>query len=123
MKLTRGLTERWFEMGYLAGALILVVVFIYRALWIETCRRWGKTIKQLEKYRWIKVSERKPQSPTTYECYQDNQRGLPRMYYAATWSKSEGFWLENGQQVYPTHWRVVIFPYQQEKGEVCEICG
>jgi len=69
--------------------------------------------EKLEKAcRWIPVTERLPKSPTQYLCcdMKPDTTDLATMYFATTWSKAEGFYLEDGTRVYPTHWKRIIFP-------------
>jgi len=62
---------------------------------------------------WILVSERLPKSPTQYLCcYYPYGSDLPQIYTATTWSKAKGFFLENGQRVFPTHWKPIVLPEQ-----------
>ena len=70
-----------------------------------------KLTAELELHRWISVSERVPKSPTQYQCcYAPYGSDLPQMYFATTWSKKKGFFLEDGKQVFPTHWKPIILP-------------
>lgn len=74
----------------------------------------AEEIKRLkEENRWIAVSERMPKNPTQYLCcYSPYSGELPQMYFATTWSKAKGFFLEDGRRVFPTHWKPIILPKQ-----------
>ena len=70
-------------------------------------------IKELEaKLRWIPVEERLPNAPTQYWALHMQPDNTEPIWagIVTTWSKKEGFFLEDGTQVEITHWKEIELP-------------